>query len=253
MQIHHQTKADKAAGTNVRKRGQRRHRAKSRMTGRKAGMAGKIKAGRLLSKLGKMPLPNLPGGLPNLPGLPKLPGLPGLPNLGGLGKLGGLAKMAGPLAGLAGGPVGAAVTLAPMLLEIAADTDRRMDENMDAVVAEREKISADVSALLESLNTEDAAKDNLANAQARAEALLDKVRNPSALALSEAQGMALQQQLHALETRYSPTTMTSLPPYGSNEEIVAGTICLHLVELQFTCLNEITNKKFVVLSINSCE
>ena len=141
----------------------------------------------------------------------------GAAGAGVLGAAGaGLAAIAGPLS--------VAVALAPLIKDLAADSDRRMNEDMDEAIAEREKISAEVSELLESVKSfTDNTEGNLEGAQQKAQALLDRVRNPAALALSKHQGLALQKQLNEFETKFSPTSMPSLVPFTSNEELVAGT------------------------------
>ena len=122
------------------------------------------------------------------------------------------------------GPLAIAVAIAPLIQSIAAKQEREIKQNMQEVIGAREKISQQVTDLLASINTEGEAKQNLASAQKQALAILDTVRNPGALALAPAQGMALQKQFSALETRFGSSSMASLVPFRSDEKLVAGTL-----------------------------
>lgn len=105
------------------------------------------------------------------------------------------------LLGAAGGPVGAALAVAELAKEVAADNERRVNENMAEAIADREKIQSEVSNLLQSveqLSTE----EDVARQQALARDLLERVRRPDSFVLSKLQGMGLQNQLEALSTRF---------------------------------------------------
>lgn len=136
---------------------------------------------------------------------------------GAAGTLGGLASMAA----AAAGPVAIALALAPVIEEIAGANERAMEKDLAEVRAGRDQASSEVQFLLSSV---DKLKngENLEEREKIAEDMLNKVRNSRALTMSTPQGMALQQQLHALETVYSPTTMSAIRPYNTDAELVAG-------------------------------
>jgi hypothetical protein len=141
---------------------------------------------------------------------------------GFVGKLTGAATgAASGLAGFAGSAISVALALAPLIKSMAADMERTVEKGLEEVSADREKIEAEVSDLLASVNNL-ATEENVENQKKLAEDLLEKVKNPNALTFSTPQGMGLQKQLAVLETTFSPTTMASLVPYTSNEELVAG-------------------------------
>ena len=136
---------------------------------------------------------------------------------GAAGALGGLASMAS----AAAGPVAIALALAPVIEAIAGANERAMEKNLAEVRAGRDQASSEVQFLLASVDKLKN-EENLEEREKIAGDMLNKVRNSRALTMSTPQGMALQQQLHALETVYSPTTMSAIRPYKSDAELVAG-------------------------------
>jgi hypothetical protein len=153
----------------------------------------------------------------------KLSGLKG--GVAGAAKgAGGLAAAAGGSAGglaAAAGPLGVALAAIPVLQGIAAETQRAMERDLEETRGERETVAKEVQQLLDSVSNLSTIED-LKDREKAAKEMIDEVRNSEALRLSSPEGMALQRQLAALETNYSPTGMGALKPYSSDAELVAG-------------------------------
>jgi len=143
---------------------------------------------------------------------------------GKLGSLGKLASGAGAVTGALGalaGPVGIALALAPIIQDMAGAIDRGMEEDLAEVRGDRDRVASEVQNLLESVNLV-SMEENLDKRKEESEKLIQNIKNSEALKLSTPQGMALQQQLQALETDFSPTAMTAIQPFTSDAELVAA-------------------------------
>jgi len=203
-----------------------------KVTGLKSGVMAAEGAGGLASALGSA------GGLAAGLG-PALaaagPALAGLaPALAAAGPA--LAGLAPALAGAAG-PLSLALPVAlemiPVLQEFAAATQRAMEQDLEETRGERERVVNEVQQLLDSVSNL-GTTDNLKEQEKAAQEMLDKVRNSNALKLSTPEGMALQRQLAALETNFSPTGMAALKPYSSDAELVAGEFVF--ISYHFFCI-----------------
>jgi len=150
-----------------------------------------------------------------------------------LGKLGistalGGTAATGALAAL-GGPVGAAIAVAPILMEVlpmimkmSDQRSRELSEQIEGTKNERQALTHELQSLLTSMsvNTKESAK----NTSVKVKELLDKVQKPNNFGLSTLQGIGLTQELEMLSSSMSTNglTLTSMQQYSSDVELVSS-------------------------------
>jgi len=97
---------------------------------------------------------------------------------------------------------------------------KALNQGLKDAQASRNKVSNDLAGVLDSMKSNTSA--DLSLLEARVENLLEYVQSPNGFGQSQLEGFQnLQKELESYGPKYNSSNMTTLPPYETNEDLVA--------------------------------
>ena len=124
---------------------------------------------------------------------------------------------------------GMVIEAGKVIESIAAKNEKKMEESLEAADKAREGAISEVEKILEDMK--DTTGEDLKRKQQQVSAMLTSIKKPQGFGKSQMRGMELQNDIEKLATRFGATDMSTLKPYNTYRELIAGTLVLSFFAL----------------------